>query len=434
MATTYTHANFSVVDENHDVNVIYPQNTGIDVSIDRSQNATIPNDVSNAQQLANRLAATAFATNISDSTKSANTTWSSNKIDSELSQLSSDLRGGYSGTMKDLADNSGGSGVDIDDTITDTDSIWSSTKINSEINICNANLRGGYNGNMSDILNLIDARNKFPLIDLIPRCILTVDNEDVYSEFGDITLADLHELINSRSWNRYIKNGDYINLITKNGDRFQMIFNIDTYYDSINNNDNNNDDYSTIGTHHIDMISQNLIPNATWKMRTSADNSGGYYSYDTAGCVKANLADYYTNNIPDVLKQYIIGKKMVVPYRKSGAKYDSSNVLRTLPELWIPYYKETGAATANTPASSYENTMIEYPVLNINRYAKIKLDIENPTFYSWWTASAGSEYTSNWRTIYSGGYQSDVDASYGTATSTNQTNRLIGVPLCFRFV
>jgi hypothetical protein len=94
MATTYTHAKFSVVDESSNVNVIYPQTTGADVSIDRSQNTTIPSGVTNAQQLANKLAASAFASNINDSATSATSTWSSNKINSQLAQLSSDLLSG----------------------------------------------------------------------------------------------------------------------------------------------------------------------------------------------------------------------------------------------------------------------------------------------------------------------------------------------------
>jgi hypothetical protein len=426
--------------------VIYPQNTGIDVSIDRSQNATIPNDVSNAQQLANKLAATAFATNIDDDNTSTDTTLSSSKIDSELIRIDNDLRGGYSGTMQDLANNiTNSSGSTIDDSVTANNSTWSSSKISSEIGygISNydTNLRDGYVGTLKDLYDTVNDNSNISVENLpsvdptTPRCILQVMNNIVYSKYG-YTLDILHEILDSGVWNNYIKNGDYINLITKNGDQYKMMFNIDTYYDA-----NANGTTSKIARHHIDMISQDLIPNSNWRMRTE-DFIGGtalqknpYISSNGGNCVKDNLAKYYINNIPDIIKDYIIKKQLVVPYIYTTDNDFSSlfsvdangKGLEEMPELWIPFLGEV-----NSPSSYYyEDGLLKYPIFNkSSTWHKYN---EYGSASSWWLASArGSKSTSNGKTTYSR-YFCNVNRQ-SSYSDTSLPTSYHYTPLCFRFV
>lgn len=100
MATTYNHIQLGVVDNNGDVNVLYPQNTGKDVSVSRASNSKIPSTVSNVQGLVDNIGEMAFVdkdamvflgesdnyegnimeTEINDSYIGVGYTWSSKKI------------------------------------------------------------------------------------------------------------------------------------------------------------------------------------------------------------------------------------------------------------------------------------------------------------------------------------------------------------------
>ena len=92
MATTYVHTRMGIIDASGDTYILYPQNTAADVSVSRANNSEIPSTVTNVQLLADALAASAFAVPIDDtSTTSTTKSWSANKINSELSQLNSNL-------------------------------------------------------------------------------------------------------------------------------------------------------------------------------------------------------------------------------------------------------------------------------------------------------------------------------------------------------
>ena len=85
MATTYNHIRMSEVDSSGNIRVMYPETTGADVTISRTNNANIPSTVSTAQGLADKLVASAFTNPISDSTTTTSSTWSSNKINTFFS-------------------------------------------------------------------------------------------------------------------------------------------------------------------------------------------------------------------------------------------------------------------------------------------------------------------------------------------------------------
>ena len=88
MSTTYQHIRMSVVDASANVKVMYPETTGADVTVSRTNNTNIPSGVSNAQGLADALASSAFTNPISDSVTANTSTWSSNKINTGLTNIS----------------------------------------------------------------------------------------------------------------------------------------------------------------------------------------------------------------------------------------------------------------------------------------------------------------------------------------------------------
>lgn len=87
MSTTYNHIRMSVVDANANVAVMYPETTGADVTIARPSGTNVPSGVGTAQALANALAASAFTNPINDSATAATSTWSSNKINTGLTNI-----------------------------------------------------------------------------------------------------------------------------------------------------------------------------------------------------------------------------------------------------------------------------------------------------------------------------------------------------------
>ena len=90
--TTTTHCKMGIVDASGNVNVLYPQTTGADVSI--TPNSAAPN-ATTVQALVNALTASAFISNFSgiDDTNTSSTvkTWSAHKINSEISALNSKI-------------------------------------------------------------------------------------------------------------------------------------------------------------------------------------------------------------------------------------------------------------------------------------------------------------------------------------------------------
>lgn len=110
MATTsYNHTRMSVVDENGNVSVMYPQNTAEDVKVDKSANTNLPSSANTAQDVLDNLSSLAFATGnpiffdesdvdqdivvteIDDQVTSEQLTWSSKKI-SESMTISKHLK------------------------------------------------------------------------------------------------------------------------------------------------------------------------------------------------------------------------------------------------------------------------------------------------------------------------------------------------------
>ena len=100
MATNFNHVQVGVVDNNGDVNILYPQNTASDVSINKDKNPIIPSNVNKLQDLVDNIGEMFFEdkdnvvflgeseeydgdlinTEINDNIISSSYTWSSEKI------------------------------------------------------------------------------------------------------------------------------------------------------------------------------------------------------------------------------------------------------------------------------------------------------------------------------------------------------------------
>ena len=87
MSTTYSHIRMSAVDSEGNVRVMYPETTASDVTINRASNPNIPTTVTNLQLLANALTGSAFNEPINDSITSSERTWSSNKVNTDLTNI-----------------------------------------------------------------------------------------------------------------------------------------------------------------------------------------------------------------------------------------------------------------------------------------------------------------------------------------------------------
>ena len=283
-------------------------------------------------------------------------------------------------------------------------------------------------------------------------CLLSDDNGYVTSEYGyDYKL--LSGILFTGNYNKYIKNGDWIELKTADGATYKMYANIDTYYGE------GPDGGKKIG-HHIDFISDNLIYGSTsmengawiyektnintWRMNydttfrdvgtnnavateTSPFLANSIEHRGSEGGIIDKLNNYYTNNIPGGLKSYIIKKYHNVPTRyqaDTALTDDNGSKWADMPYLWIPYYTEVWGKDVNDypPTKTYEEGMKQYFTFSDIANFIIKQDMRDTTTAGrWWTASATSGEDFRFCTV------TNV-AGYDRAF-----NWYIGAPLCFRF-
>ena len=106
MATKFNHVQLNVVENSSDINVLYPQNTATDVTIDKTGNKRIPANINKLQDLVNNIGEMAFVdkdkmvflaeseeysgelvnSEIDDSITSISSTWSSSKMCDTLTE------------------------------------------------------------------------------------------------------------------------------------------------------------------------------------------------------------------------------------------------------------------------------------------------------------------------------------------------------------
>lgn len=267
-------------------------------------------------------------------------------------------------------------------------------------------------------------------------CLLRDDNGVLRSDYN-FTYEKISILLRKGKevYSKYIKDGDYIEVTTKDGYTHILYVNIDTYYDH-----NFND---IIESHHIDFISKNLIPGSkNWNLRIHDDNNGvekecspilaSSSKYVSGKCLIDNLNEYYTY-LPIGLRNHIIDKYSIIPYRYHRVAYEIGNGLyhdngmkwRNLGKLWIPYEREIFGKNKYS-SGIYETWMKQYHSFKEIKDFKIKCDYKWNTSkaINWWTASAEKGSTSTFCSVLDNGKPRCYHASY----SNN------GCVLCFRFV
>ena len=284
MAYIYNHVQLGVADSKGDINVLYPISTGEDVSIDKS-NSSLPENVINVQDIINSIGRMAFEdgddvvrfsadevadeyegdvplSEINDDIIDSNSTWSSKRISS--------LVAGENIVYYHLGNEYDGDTpmTEINDDIISSGTTWSSKRlsqwlsgenlvylgetdnleieeITSEIN--DTTVSENFTWSSKKLVDTLNSfRNK--------KCIL-VDNRGVVTSDYGYTYDSLSQLLASGDFEKIISNGDYMLLTLDDGSTFKLRFNIDTYY--------RYGDEAPI-PHHIDLISDELIPDS-WR-------------------------------------------------------------------------------------------------------------------------------------------------------------------------
>lgn len=447
MAKIYNHVQLGVADSNGDINVLYPISTGEDVSIDKT-NTNLPKNAINVQDIINSIGKMAFedgndvvrfdaieegddyegpdcVTEINDDLISLGTTWSSKKItslvagenivyyhqcneydgDTPMSEINDDIiSAGTTWSSKRLSQWLSGENLvylgetddfeveeitsEIDDTRVSEHFTWSSKKLNDTLN---------------------SYRNK--------KCILSDVNGVITSDYG-YTYNSLSELLQSGNFEKIISNGDYILLTLADGTSFKLRFNIDTYHR-----------YGDEGPipHHIDLISDELIPDSRgWIYNSDHTNNG--VSSDKAAYlhseIKDNLYEFYNTKLHKGLRDHIINKRCYIPTRFDEAETlteDNAGQFVDLGYLWIPFESEVWGSTRKA-SPKYEGGLRQYYTFREEPESIVKTIGTERVGY--WLASA-----------YDGTYdQMCVVNEYGVSIAAAVNNILYGVPLCFRFV
>ena len=256
------------------------------------------------------------------------------------------------------------------------------------------------------------------------KCLLQVSKTGVTpAEFN--SLKELSDCIESPGLlvllNKSIEDDDYIELHTNSGHIFQLIANVDTYYDQI-------------GKHHIDFISKQLIPVSLGvKMRDKNTNNGNIVQRSPymISNVYNSLIWYYENEIPVCIKSNIIDKYVDVVERYNPnqpdklMEYNNSDNINNLGigHLWIPYAEEVFDRFI-TVTMSIGNFNQYNSLKSINNRTKKIITDDIDRNNSWWTASASNGSSTSYVIVNENG---QIDNAY----ATTQT---LGVPLCFRFV
>lgn len=267
-------------------------------------------------------------------------------------------------------------------------------------------------------------KNESEVFKIMGKCLLSVTKSCVSSyEFDSLKeLSDhVHDPSLSAITNKTVEDGDYIILNTNSGKILHMRANIDTYYDKI-------------GKHHIDFISDELIPESYGvKMRDKNNNNGNISQRSPylLSNVYKSLQWYYNTEIPECIKSHIINKisdvvcrynpNQVDKLQEYNSSYYNSNC--EIGYLWIPYAEETFSRFITVTMSDCNFKQYESLRTGNSRTKKIRTEDINRN-NKWWTASASNGSSLSYIIVNEYG---DIDTEY----ATTQT---LGVPLCFRFV
>ena len=152
MASSIVKGKLNVIDDNNDVQTIYPETSGDKVIIDRNSNASvIPNDVANLQHIVNKMGSLALKSKINATdfdtdviTTSMNITEPGKIVDARVVKTLNDritaIEDSDFITVEQMdAGLATKPDTQIDDSITSTFLTWSSKKISDYITTINSN-------------------------------------------------------------------------------------------------------------------------------------------------------------------------------------------------------------------------------------------------------------------------------------------------------
>ena len=416
MATTYVHTRMSVVDSSANVKVLYPETTGADVTVSRASNTNIPSSVTTAQDLANVLAASAFAVPIDDSSTTSTTKgWSASKLNTQITAINSNV---YGKAPKSHAVNANTYGLG-------TASVYGHVKLNDTYTskVSGGNAAGSIGASQNALYNAYNTVNsKLPFSLAINSGVYgykTTSNEFVgfatgsdiswYISHGwlpEIPEGDLPATLELCSWQEisqhakantlknYFSVGDSKTLTLSNGD--VMVMQIADF-----NHDGN--------TGSVDFISQDCMTDGK-QMNTSNTNSGGWNNCLMRSYLNSTVLGY----IPTSCRNYIVSKTLK---RSNGSQQTS--LVEATDKIWLPtefeiFGRITYSASTEAPYQS------QYPVFPAKGYIKHYKNASGAVC-SWWESSPYVGDSTSFCAVYTSG------AAAHSHTSTSH-----GVPLCFR--
>lgn len=233
-----------------------------------------------------------------------------------------------------------------------------------------------------------------------PICLLRDDGKSITSDYG-YTYDDLSQMLTNNDYGRYIKDNDYIELII-DGYKYTMRFNIDVYYDySYGNqyNDNKSNPTKSI-PHHIDMISDEIMPisdsvflnlNHPYLDSKLIDTLGGNQNQRDAGVsnlyqeISKPMWEKYSKKLNVLLRRHIVQKYAIFGDRKISNKPRSIDNMITIPigYLWQPREPEIFGYPILSSQGYESSVCIQYPCFRefgSNKHvAKVTNDPKPPT-------------------------------------------------------
>ena len=259
-------------------------------------------------------------------------------------------------------------------------------------------------------------------------CLLTDNNGYVTSDYG-FNYEKISRILKDKTTDEYIKDGDWIVIVTNEGYNIKLVLNVNPYL-----NDEESEEKTGLDYHHIDFISNDLIPGSSLWNTDDPDKDRYDFIID-------KLNNEFINTLSDKLVKHIESKEIsvnsdvVLVFPKYDANFKDEikeitqrhcGVLREKEELgrlWIPFLSELNNCNLHC---LNEGNLCVYPSLDKESGGLNKTDkLTNSKI--WWTASS---YSSNLLKRRNYAIHSESESYLKMGTNCDY----IAVPLCFRFV
>lgn len=276
-----------------------------------------------------------------------------------------------------------------------------------------------------------------------PICFLRDNGSTITSDYG-YTYDDLSQMLVNNDYSRYIKDNDYIELII-DGYKYTMRFNIDLYYDYSRGNPylNNKDDLNNTIPHHIDMISDEIMPgsdeaflnpNHQYLNNKILESFAGDKKGRDAGVsnlyqeISKPIWEKYSKKMNILLRRHIVQKYAILGDRKISNKSRSIYNTTTIPlgYLWQPREPEIFGYPVKSSPEHESAVCIQYPCFtefgSVRNLAQSINDPKSPKPDSYVTWSLG--------------YNSEIPIIINSRgiPITDKSPNTIKQLLCFRFI